>query len=198
MWETKFCSEGPNWVVTLWTNLEKMNDMNTYDFLKSIAAAAGGWLAAALMPAAPYGMVRTVMVIADVVSARRLAHRLGRQMPTKRQQLKFSSARFGRTVSKLCRIYGLLTLAALLQHTFGGDWCDLLKWSAAIVCFWQGCSIIENEASANASPWAKIAGKILVDKTSRHLGIEPEDLAEIIKIDDEIKTKNPKNQENNC
>lgn len=123
---------------------------------------------------------------------------LGRQMPTKRQQLKFSSARFGRTVSKLCRIYGLLTLAALLQHTFGGDWCDLLKWSAAIVCFWQGCSIIENEASANASPWAKIAGKILVDKTSRHLGIEPEDLAEIIKIDDEIKTKNPKNQENNC
>ena len=66
------------------------------------------------------------------------------------------------------------------------------------MCFWQGCSIIENEASANASPWAKIAGKILVDKTSRHLGIEPEDLAEIIKIDDEIKSKNPKNQENNC
>lgn len=159
--------------------------MNTYTLLKSLATGAGAWLCTALAPAAPYGVVCTLMVIADIISARRLAHRLGQRKPSKRQQLKFSSARFGRSITKLIRIYALLALAALLQYTFQCEWFDLLKWSAAGVCLWQGCSILENEASANSAPWAKIAGRILVDKTSRHLGLQPEDLADLIDFSDQ-------------
>lgn len=166
--------------------------MNTYTLLKSLAATTGGWLCAALAPAAPYGVVCTLMVIADIISARRLAHRLGRRKPSKRQRLKFSSARFGRSITKLLRIYALLTLAALLQHTFQCEWFDLLKCAAGAVCLWQGCSILENEASANPAPWAKIAGKILVDKTSRHLGIDPDDLADFIDFSDENRPKSAK------
>lgn len=163
--------------------------MNTYTLFKSLATTAGAWLCAALAPAAPYGVVCTLMVAADVISARRLAHRLGRRKPSKRQLLKFSSARFGHSITKLLRIYALLTLAALLQHTFQCPWFDLLKGAAAAVCIWQGCSILENEASANSAPWAKIAGKILVDKTARHLGLNPHDLADFI---DFSKEKSPK------
>ena len=163
--------------------------MNTSTFIKSMATGAGAWLGAALAPAAPYGVVCTLMVIADIISARRLAHRLGRRKPSKRQQLKFSSARFGRSITKLLRIYALLALAALLQYTFGCEWFDLLKCSAAGVCLWQCFSILENEASANTAPWAKIAGKILVDKTSRHLGLQPEDLADFIDFSDENRPK---------
>lgn len=55
--------------------------------------------------------------------------------------------------------------------------CDIMsegltRISAALVCFWQTLSILENEATASDARWARIARRILVDKTGRHLGID--------------------------
>lgn len=144
--------------------------------LKGAAAAAAGWLWAALCPALPFTLVCTLMVFADVVSARRLARRLGRRQPTQRQRLKFSSAKFGRTLGKLLRIYALLLLTAMLQYVVTGPEVNLLRIVTAAVCFWQGVSVLENESTACDRPWARILGKVLVDKTARHLGIEPDEL----------------------
>lgn len=148
--------------------------METNQLFKSIIAAAGGWTWSVFGPALPFGAACTAMVLADVYTARRLARRLGRKKPTKRQQLKFSSARFGRVVATLSRIYAALALAAIVEQVVVGEWIHLQKLVAATICFWQGVSILENEATANPHPWARTAGRYLIDKTARH--IAPDDL----------------------
>jgi hypothetical protein len=144
--------------------------------LKTIAAACGGWLWAVAGPALPFGVVCTAMVIADVVSARRLAHRLQQKVPSKRQQLKFSSARFGRVIATLIRIYSVLILAAMIDNVIGVPGISMLKFVAGAVCFWQAVSVLENEASANGATWAKMLGRILIDKTERYLGVTLDEL----------------------
>lgn len=144
-------------------------------YFKAFVTAFGSWLLQALCPALPFTLVCTLMVFADVVTARRLARRLGRRHPTERQKLKFSSARFGRTLVKLAQIYAMLLLTALVQHVIVPE-VNLLRFVAAAVCFWQAVSILENEASANDSRWARILGRVLIDKTERHLGITLDEL----------------------
>lgn len=149
--------------------------METINYLKPAVAAAGGWLLGATMPALPYTAVCTAMVVADVVTARRLAARLRRRVPSARQRLKFSSAKLSATVMKLVRIYSLLLLTALVQYVIAPEF-ELLRWVGAGICFIQLLSMIENEAAACDAPWARIAGRILVDKTERHLGIRLDEL----------------------
>ncbi len=144
-----------------------------YNTFKSILALAGGWAWTVAAPAFPIAMACTSMVLADVWSARRLARRIGRAVPSARQQLKFSSARFGQVVSTLTRIYAVLALAAVVQAAMG-KWIPLLDFAGGVVCFWQGVSILENESSCNSHPWAKVLGRYLVSKVSRH--IKPEEL----------------------
>ncbi len=151
-------------------------DHNISLVFKNIMASACGWFAATLSPAVPFCSVCTVMVIIDVISARRLARRLSNKYPEKGQRLKFSSARFSKAISTLIRIYGALLLAAMIQSVILGESFELLKFTAGIVCFWQAVSILENEASCNPNPWARILRNVLIDKTERHLGINLEEL----------------------
>lgn len=138
-------------------------------WIKCGVVGAGAWAWSVWGPAIPVGAACTAMVLADVWSARRLARRLREKPSTDKQRLKFSSARFGRTVRTLMRIYALLAVAAVVEHEVVGEWVHLTKMAAAVVCFWQAVSILENEASANPNPWARAAGRWLVDKSSRYL-----------------------------
>ena len=140
--------------------------------MKTIAAALGAWAWTILGPALPVAAACTGVVLADVWSARRLAARLGKTNPTARQKLKFTSARFGRVVKTLLKIYTVLALAALLEREVVGEWVHLLKFTGAIICFWQCVSILENEASCNDHPWARSLGRYLVDKSSRYLSTD--------------------------
>jgi len=153
--------------------------MNTDQLFKSILAAVGGWIWTVFGPALPYGAACTAMVLADVYTARRLARRLGRRQPSARCKLKFSSARFGRVIGTLMRIYATLALAAIVEQVVVGEWIHLQKLTAATICFWQAVSILENEATANPHPWARTAGRYLIDKTARH--IDPADLPDFKK-----------------
>ncbi len=148
--------------------------------IKSVVAALGGWAWAVFGPALPFGAACTCMVLADVYTARRLARRLGRRRPTARQRLKFSSARFGRVVGTLLRIYAALALASVVEQVVVGEWIHLLKLVAAVICFWQAVSILENEATANPHPWARAAGRYLADKAARH--IDPSDLPDFKRV----------------
>lgn len=146
-----------------------------YNFAKSISAVLGGWAWAVFMPAAPVAAACTAMVLADVWSARRLARRIGRRVPSARQSLKFSSARFGRVVPTLLRIYATLALAAVVQNALG-RWFPAMEFAGGVVCFWQGVSVLENEASFNPHPWARVLRRYLADKVSRH--IKPDELGD--------------------
>lgn len=139
---------------------------------RRMAVAAGAWAWSVWGPALPVGAACTALVLADVWTARRLAARLGDKEPSRRQKLKFSSARFSRVIRTLLRIYALLAIAAVVEHEVVGEWIHLTKFAAAVVCFWQGVSILENEASCNPHPWARVAGRWLVDKSSRYISDE--------------------------
>lgn len=141
-----------------------------YNFFKSVFVSTAAWIWAVLGPALPMATACTAMVLADVWSARRLASRLGDKHPSARQNLKFSSARFSRVIRTLVKVYAALALAALVESVVVGEWMHLLRFVAAIICFWQAVSIVENEASCNSHPWARVLGRFLVDKTSRYIG----------------------------
>lgn len=145
--------------------------MNYQEVLKAAACASAGWLCAVVAPAVPTGAVCTCMVLADVVTARRLGRRLARRHPEHAARLRFCSERFGRVVSTLCRVYGALVLASMVEATVLGGGGALLRLVAGAVCFWQAVSMLENEASCNGARWAVVARKVLVDKTERHLGV---------------------------
>lgn len=138
---------------------------------RTLVSTVGAWLWTAAAPALPFSAICTFMIFADLISARRLARRLGRAVPGKRDRLKFSSARFKRLIDTLIRTYLLLIMAAMIQTCILGEVFPLLKFAAGAVCFWQAVSILENEAACNGARWAKLARKVLVDKTSRYLGV---------------------------
>lgn len=146
---------------------------------RSIFSLCGAAVTAFVAPTLPYVGICTAMVAADFISARMLARRIRRRSNAARNQsLKFSSARFGHTLMCLARVYALLLLAHGVDTVLlaSGSGPCVLRFAAGLVCFWQFWSILENEASANDAPWARLAQKILIDKTSRHLGVDLSDL----------------------
>lgn len=142
-----------------------------------MSAGALGWLWAVTGPAVPHGVVCTLMIVADVVSSRRMQRRLRRQVPAAHAaRLRFSSTGLGRVVGTLSRTYAFLILAAMVDSVVAGATGALLKFASGVICFWQAWSILENEAAANDRPWARILRRILVDKTERYLGITLDEL----------------------
>ena len=146
---------------------------NHISTLPSVALPlAGAWLGSLAGEVMPYALVCTAIVLTDCLSAVMLRRRLKRL--GKIDAARLSSHRFGRVVTTLIKIYALLVLSYMIDTVIIGDiasW-GLTRLSAALVCFWQAMSILENEATASDARWARIARKILVDKTERHLGID--------------------------
>ncbi len=138
----------------------------------------GAWLGSLAAEVMPYALVCTAMVLTDFFSALMLRRRL--KSRGKLTEAHLSSHRFGRIVTTLIKIYALLVLSYLIDSVIIGDIMSsgLTRLSAALVCFWQALSILENEATASDARWARIARKILVDKTERHLGIDLDELSD--------------------
>lgn len=151
------------------------------NILKHIGAL-GTAVLAYLRPTLPFMLVCTLAVLYDVVSAYRLARRANQSAPHKASG-KFKSSAMGKVVNTLVKVYGLIVLSFLVDKiVFPGMNLHLPNIASGAVCFWQLCSILENEASCNESKWALIARKILIDKTSRHFDI---DLSELNETDNE-------------
>lgn len=145
--------------------------------VKTSVCVAGATVAAFASPVVPYGILCTSMVFADFVSALMLGRRLRRKQPGN-AVVRLSSRRFRSVIATLARTYALLLLAHGVDVVIvdGSMSVSLLRFAGALVCFWQFWSILENESSANEATWARIAQRILVDKTERHLGIDLSDL----------------------
>lgn len=154
--------------------------MTSSERLRALTAVSGAAVTSFVAPVLPYGAICTAMVLADVVSARMLARRLRRKAKgvSADGKVKFSSRRFGQSVMTLAKVYALLLLSHGVDTVIIGETAafSTLRFSAGLVCFWQFWSILENEASANDAQWARVAKRILIDKTSRHLGIDFSDL----------------------
>lgn len=137
------------------------------------AAIAGVW--AAVSPGVPYMLLCTGFVVLDCASAFALGRRVARRYGNKESgdAGKFKSWRLGRMIMSLVHIYSVVLLAHFAQVLITeGSPLDLRKLVAGAVCGWQFWSYLENCASCNGARWAKVARKILADKTARHLNID--------------------------
>lgn len=134
-----------------------------------------------LEPTLPYLLICTLLIFADCYTAWSLGRRASRVHPerVKKDAHKFQSHHFGQVLMTLIKSYALIIMAYLIgRHITDSLPIDMTKVAAGAICFWQIWSILENESSCNGSKWAKVAQKILMDKTERHFDIDLGDLGE--------------------
>lgn len=138
---------------------------------KGILGTAGGLALAFAKPLVAPTALCTVFTLIDLGTAIALSRRLRRA--GKGASGKISSHRFGKTILTLVKIYGALTVAAMVQQWVicGYGSFDAVRFVAGLICAWQLLSILENESTCSDARWAKIARKVLVDKARRHLDL---------------------------
>lgn len=147
---------------------------NLSEILRWIITILGGVLAI-LEPTLPYIAICTLAIFYDCFTAWQLARRVHKAYPdrTKPHAHKFTSSNFGRVLLTLLKSWALIVLAYLIQRHITNELpIDMTKVAAGAICFWQLWSILENESSCNGARWAKIAQRILIDKTTRHFDID--------------------------
>lgn len=143
--------------------------------------AAIGALIAVIEPALPIIVICTLMILADCWTAWSLSRRARKAYPDRvsKDGKKFKSHHFGSVLMTILKSWGLILMSFFIQrYITDAVPVDLTKVAAGGICFWQLWSILENESSCNDAKWAKIAQKILVDKTSRHFDIDLSELKE--------------------
>lgn len=153
------------------------------EVIKSFLSSSGRYIlsllgvaVAIIEPTAPFIFVCTLAVLFDCYTAWSLSRRVKKKYPGANDG-KFKSVYAGRVFMTLIKVYSLTILAYLVQtHVLEGLPIKLPNIVAAAVCFWQVWSMLENESSCNDAKWAKIAQRILVDKTERHFEIDLSEL----------------------
>ena len=135
-----------------------------------------GAIAAFLHPTIPFILICTLAVLFDCYTAWSLSKRVKKKYPGANDG-KFKSKDAGRVFATLIKVYALTVLAFLVDTFIFPDLAmHLPNIVAGTVCFWQVWSMLENESSCNDAKWAKIAQRILVDKTERHFDIDLHEL----------------------
>ena len=139
--------------------------------LKWLFAIPTGILAA-LKLNLPFIVIAIVFIILDCISAYRLNRRVKKN--TSKASGKFKSDKGWKAFLTVVSSMVAIVLAWVIQTKILVMYDNLYlpNWTAAVICFIQGWSILENEASCNGSKWAIIAQKIIVDKTERHFDVD--------------------------
>ena len=137
-----------------------------------------GACVAMIRPTFPFILVCTLAVLADCYTAWSLSRRVKKRFPGANDG-KFKSNYAGRVFITLIKVYSLTILVHLIDAmVFPEIVLHLPQVVAGAVCFWQIWSMLENESSCNDAKWAKIAQRIMVDKTERHFDIDLHELKE--------------------
>ena len=137
-----------------------------------------GACVAVIRPTSPFILVCTLAVLADCYTAWSLSRRVKKRFPGANDG-KFKSNYAGRVFITLIKVYSLTILVHLIDvMVFPEIALHLPQVVAGAVCFWQIWSMLENESSCNDAKWAKIAQRIMVDKTERHFDIDLHELKE--------------------
>ena len=137
-----------------------------------------GGVVALLQPTLPFIVICTIAILFDCYTAWALSRRVKKKHPGANDG-KFKSRYAGRVFVTLIKVYSVTVLAYLMEtYIFEGLPVKLANIVAGAVCFWQFWSMLENESSCNDAKWAKIAQRILVDKTARHFDIDLGELKE--------------------
>lgn len=142
---------------------------------RNIMSVFGAFLAV-LEPTIPFILICTLAVLCDCYTAWALSRRVKKKYPGSNDG-KFKSNYAGRVFVTLIKVYALTVLAHLIDlYIFPDLSLRLPNVVAGAVCFWQVWSMLENESSCNDARWAKVAQRVMVDKTERHFDIDLHEL----------------------
>lgn len=166
------------------------------EYLKELLSLVGrnimtlfGALLAMLEPTIPFIVICTLAVLCDCYTAWALSRRVKKKFPGSNDG-KFKSHYAGRVFVTLIKVYALTILAYLIDlYIFPDLSFRLPNIVAGAVCFWQVWSMLENESSCNDARWAKIAQRVMVDKTERHFDVDLHELKHDNESDCSTKTE---------
>ena len=142
------------------------------NYLLKIALSMPLGMLALITPNVPHILIAFVFILADCISAYRLARRV--RKAGKARKVKVDSHKLWKTFLKTTASALAIVLAFVIEKYMMVMYTDLYlaNWTAIVICAIQLWSILENESSCNEKKWAKNLQKILVDKTERHFDID--------------------------
>lgn len=145
--------------------------MTHYTLTKWVVSLMGG-LIVLLQPTIPFILICLVAILIDCLTAWRLSVRI--KLKNGKSTAKFRSKKFGKVIESILEVFAVIVLAHLIDKKIMTmfDGLYLANYVAAVFCFKQVWSILENISSENDAPWAKQLQKIMVNKSERHLDVD--------------------------
>lgn len=150
--------------------------------IKWLFALSAGSMAL-IVPNVPYILIAFAFILADCISAYRLARRVKK---TGKGKAKVQSNKLWKAFLTTLASATAIVLAFSIEKHILVMYKDLYmaNWTAVVICAIQLWSILENESSCNTSKWAAVLQKFLVDKAERHFDIDLSGLMEEEKKED--------------
>lgn len=117
-----------------------------------------------------YGIV--VVITLDCISAYNLNRRIKKRFPNYATG-KLESKKALKVIYTIGKVYGVILIIWFIEKNIIKDLSfDVTKYVAALFCFIELISVLENESSCNNAWWARLLQKVLMDKTKRHFDID--------------------------
>ena len=129
-------------------------------------------LLALVTPNVPHIIIVFIFILADCISAYRLARRV--RKAGKARKVKIKSNKLWKAFLTATASAFAIVLAFVIEKYIMVMYTNLYlaNWTAIVFCGIQCWSILENESSCNEKKWAKNLQKFLVDKTERHFDVD--------------------------
>lgn len=129
-------------------------------------------LLALVTPNVPHIIIAFIFILADCISAYRLARRV--RKAGKARKVKIKSNKLWKAFLTATASAFAIVLAFVIEKYIMVMYTNLYlaNWTAIVICGIQSWSILENESSCNEKKWAKNLQKFLVDKTERHFDVD--------------------------
>ena len=118
-----------------------------------------------------------IFILFDVYSAWDLSRRIRKKYNIKDSDVgKFVSKKALKSFNTVVKLIVVILGANIIDKLILKESIGLTSYIAAVFCFYMLWSVIENFSSENESGWAKIVQKVMINKASRHLDINLEEL----------------------
>ncbi len=143
-----------------------------------------------------YAIVAVITI--DCFSAYNLNRRIKKKYPNYATG-KLESKKALKVIYTIGKVYGVILIIWFIEKNILKDLSfEITKYVAALFCFIELISVLENESSCNNAWWARALQKILMDKSKRHFNIDI-DIDKLKKEQEEEDNKKygGKNNENN-
>ena len=117
-----------------------------------------------------YGIVAVITI--DCFSAYNLNRRVKKRYPDYATG-KLESKKALKVIYTIGKVYGVILIIWFIEKNILKDLSfEITKYVAALFCFIQLISVLENESSCNNAWWARALQKVLMDKSKRHFDID--------------------------